>query len=42
MASPTQGTSLEGRPTLRPLALLLATLAAAWLAAIVLIIVQVT
>jgi hypothetical protein len=34
------GTSSSGRPSLRPLALLLATLAAAWLAAIVLIVIQ--
>jgi hypothetical protein len=42
MAFQLRGSSMEERPTLRPLALLLATLAAAWLAAIVLIVVQLT
>jgi hypothetical protein len=42
MVGPAQGTSTEGRPSLRPLALLVGALAAAWLAAIVLIAIQLT
>jgi hypothetical protein len=42
MAYQPRTSSAEGRPSLRPLALLLGMLAGAWLAAIVLIVVQLT